>query len=149
MSRTSSVVVLFLVASFMISPSQRPLCAVEPAVVAMAPVKLTTVEENLVHYTNLQRKRHGLPPLEASHALMQSSRKHARWMTRAGSLTHARQNVGENIAMGQSTSQEAVKAWMASPGHRANMLSRSYRSIGAAAYRTSAGTIYWCLQFQR
>lgn len=49
-------------------------------------------------------------------------------------LRHVRDwTAGENIAWGTlslSTPRATVKAWMASPGHRANILSRSYSEIG-------------------
>lgn len=37
---------------------------------------------------------------------------------------------GENIAMGYSTPEAVVNAWMNSPGHRANILKASYTEIG-------------------
>jgi len=41
--------------------------------------------------------------------------------------------VGENLALGNfSNDQELVKAWMDSPGHRANILNKNYRDIGIA-----------------
>ena len=55
--------------------------------------------------------------------------------------------MAENIAMGQRTSNEVLNSWMNSSGHRANILNRSYRRIGVAAYTTPQGTIYWCQQF--
>ena len=70
-------------------------------------------------------------------------------MARYRRLQHTRQPVAENIAMGQRNSKEAVRDWMTSRGHRANILNRSYQRIGAAAYRTKSGTIYWCQQFLR
>lgn len=45
----------------------------------------------------------------------------------------ARWSVGENLAWGTgalSTPSRTVKAWMASPGHRRNILKSSYREIG-------------------
>jgi hypothetical protein len=39
---------------------------------------------------------------------------------------------GENLARGFSTPEDVVKAWMASPDHRANMLSSNYRDVGFA-----------------
>lgn len=38
--------------------------------------------------------------------------------------------IGENIAQGQSSVEEVVAAWMASPGHRRNLLNRDYASYG-------------------
>ena len=53
---------------------------------------------------------------------------------RAGYLRRARSwSVGENIAWGTgglSTPRSIVRAWMHSPGHRANILNRSFRQIG-------------------
>jgi uncharacterized YkwD family protein/spore coat assembly protein SafA len=41
---------------------------------------------------------------------------------------------GENIAKGQRTPQEVMKAWMNSPGHRQNILNSHYTKIGTAYY---------------
>lgn len=41
---------------------------------------------------------------------------------------------GENIAKGQRTPQEVMTAWMNSAGHRANILSASFTTIGVAYY---------------
>ena len=41
---------------------------------------------------------------------------------------------GENIAKGQRTPQEVMNAWMNSAGHRANILSASFTTIGVAYY---------------
>jgi uncharacterized protein YkwD len=78
---------------------------------------------------------------------------------RTGYLRRARNwSVGENIAWGTgelSTPRSIVRAWMLSPGHRANILSRRFREIGigisfgapvqasahpAATYTTDFGT---------
>ena len=37
---------------------------------------------------------------------------------------------GENAAGGQTTPESVVEGWMRSPGHRANILHKSYKSIG-------------------
>jgi uncharacterized protein YkwD len=112
-------------------------------------LQLAQIERNIVFYTNAARKRYGLPPLEIDPGLVRSARSHCAWMTRHRSLAHTRMPVAENIAMGQRNSREAVRDWMSSPGHRANILNRSYRRIGAAAYRTQGGTNFWCQQFLR
>jgi uncharacterized protein YkwD len=109
--------------------------------------QLAQIERNIVTYTNAERKRYGLPPLEIDADLVRSARAHCAWMTRRRSLRHTRKPVAENIAMGQPNSKDVVRDWMRSSGHRANILNRRYRRIGAAAYRTERGTIYWCQQF--
>jgi len=40
---------------------------------------------------------------------------------------------GENIAIGQQTPEQVVAEWMASPGHRANILDPRFTRIGVAA----------------
>jgi len=112
-------------------------------------VKLAAIEANLVSYTNEQRVKHGLPPLEVDKDLMETAREQAAWMTRNRALIHTRRPLAENIAMGQPHSSDAVQAWMNSPGHRANILNPGHRRIGVAAYRAASGVIYWCQQFRR
>lgn len=118
--------------------------APEPDDLALIPI-----EQNIVKYTNAERARHGLPELEIDADLLKSARKHATWMTLNHTLRHTSAAVAENIAMGQKSSREVVAAWMASSGHRANILNRRYARIGVAAYRTESGRIYWCQQFLR
>ncbi|GGH23849.1 CAP domain-containing protein [Paenibacillus segetis] len=49
---------------------------------------------------------------------------------------------GENIAMGQKSAEEVVKAWMNSPGHKANILNENYGLIGVGYYNG-----YWVQEF--
>jgi uncharacterized protein YkwD len=53
--------------------------------------------------------------------------------------------VGENLAMGDFTSdQDLMNAWMASPGHRANILNPDFIDIGVAvATGTYQGNVVW------
>lgn len=53
---------------------------------------------------------------------------------------------GENIASGQRTPEEVVKSWMNSKGHRENILSDKYTSIGVGYYE-NGGTAYWVQLF--
>jgi uncharacterized protein YkwD len=112
-------------------------------------VKMDAIEINIVSFTNKERARFGLPPLEIDKGLMESARQHAAWMTRNHSMTHTSRPVAENIAMGQPHSSDVVRAWMNSPGHRANILNLGHRHIGVAAFRTEGGTIFWCQQFRQ
>jgi len=109
---------------------------------------LLAIERNIVKLTNAERTRRGLPALQLDASLMKTSRAHASWMASKRRMVHSRMNLGENIAMGQPTSTAALHSWMNSSGHRANILNRKYKKIGAAAYRTPSGTIYWCQQFK-
>ncbi len=121
----------------------------EPTEKVVDGVRLSDVEVNIVSYTNQERGRYGLPPLEVDKELMATAREQAAWMTRSGSLVHTRRPLAENIAMGQSHSSEAVGSWMSSSGHRANILNPGHRRIGVAAYHTAGGVIFWCQQFRQ
>jgi uncharacterized protein YkwD len=112
---------------------------------------------------NVERSRQGLRPLRLNRRLAAAARAHSRSMARrhffshdslngasfldrirgTGYLRGARSwNVGENIAYGTgrlSTPRSIGRAWMNSPGHRANILSRSFSSIGIGI---AAGTPY-------
>jgi uncharacterized protein YkwD len=103
---------------------------------------------------NAERTRRHLRPLLLNRRLSSAARGHSRAMVeqrffshtsldgsgfvdrirRSGYLDGARAwSVGENIAYGSgrlSTPRAIARAWMNSPGHRANILSTSYQSIG-------------------
>jgi uncharacterized protein YkwD len=119
----------------------------ESAVAETKTFELHPVEHVLIRHTNAERKRFGLPSLEVDESLIKSARKHAIWMTTQQTLTHTNQPVAENIAYGQDSAAEAVRSWMNSPGHRANILNRAHRRIGVAAFVARNGRIYWCQQF--
>ena len=57
--------------------------------------------------------------------------------------------IGENIAGGQATIQEAVTAWLASPTHCTNIMNANFKEIGVAVVTnaTSDYGIYWTQSF--
>lgn len=58
--------------------------------------------------------------------------------------------VGENVAYGYPTGRALVReGWMRSEGHRANILSRSYRLMGLAAVKDDGGRWYAAQVFGR
>lgn len=107
---------------------------------------LNQYEQGIVDSTNAVRAQYGLPPLAVYSGLENSARAHTAWMTNNQSMTHSGANCGENIACGQQSVQEAMSAWINSPGHLANILG-GYRYIGASGYTAPNGTVYWCEQF--
>lgn len=54
---------------------------------------------------------------------------------------------GENLAYNYSDAKAVVDAWMASPGHRANILNGEYLTVGMAAHPDSNGDWYWAQEF--
>jgi uncharacterized protein YkwD len=109
--------------------------------------KLIEVEQLLIEATNAERARFGLPALEVDFNLMSTSRRHTAWMANSGAFRHGSYPVAENIALGQESVSEAIRSWMNSSGHRANILGSRYSKIGVAAYQGGNGKIYWTQQF--
>ncbi len=56
---------------------------------------------------------------------------------------------GENIAYGQKTPAEVMRGWMNSPGHRANILSKTYTNIGVGQATSKTGVKYWTQLFTK
>ena len=54
---------------------------------------------------------------------------------------------GENIAAGQRTPEEVMKAWMNSSGHRANILNPKYTQLGVGYYKGGSYGVYWTQLF--
>ena len=103
---------------------------------------------------NQQRRSHGLRPFKLDAKLSRAAARHARDMvaqhyfghtSKSGASfalrikrtgwTRARRSytIGENIGWGGgslATPRSMVRGWMGSAGHRANILSRSFRMIG-------------------
>jgi len=105
---------------------------------------------------NAQRSAAGLPALTWNDTLASSAKirsteivvkwSHTRpdgspWYT-AGS----QMEMGENLAYGQSSVQQVMDEWMASPGHAENILRGSFTQMGVACYNVN-GTYYWAQHF--
>ncbi len=106
----------------------------------------------VVTLVNQERAKAGLKPLAATNAtLTKMALDKAKDMYNNGYFDHNSPTygspfdmmkkyginyryAGENIAKGQRTPQEVMNAWMNSPGHRANILSANFTTIGVAYY---------------
>jgi uncharacterized protein YkwD len=57
-------------------------------------------------------------------------------------------DIGENIAAGYPTPESVVAGWMASPGHRENILSAQFTEIGVGmANGGGSYGMYWTEEF--
>ncbi|KHL15825.1 uncharacterized protein YkwD [Mumia flava] len=109
-------------------------------------------ERRVVRHTNRKRTNRGLRGLRRSACLDRFAQRSANRIARNGRLTHQNLRpvldrcnawmVGENIAYGYVWPRRVVRAWMASPGHRANILQRRYRRIGVGMARDASGTVW-------
>jgi uncharacterized protein YkwD len=138
-----------------------PPASVPPPAKPKGEFEPSATEQDVIDRTNAERKKEGLPALAASPKLIQAARSHSANMARQGVLAHtldektANRRVtdagykwtrsGENIAQGQRTPEEAVTAWMNSPGHRGNILTNEYTEIGVAVVEAKDGQKYWTM----
>ena len=128
----------------------------------------SSFEAQVIALVNQQRANNGLAGLSSSTALSNSARNHSIDMACNNFMSHTGSNgsdfgsrlslagfsfstAGENVAAGQSSAAEVVSAWMASEGHKANILNASFTHIGVG-YDNSAGATYqyyWTADFAR
>ncbi len=101
------------------------------------------------------------PPLRLNRALDAAALSHSRYMAQVRYFNHQQKNgsvvgdralragyrwrtIGENIASGQRTAQEAVEGWLDSPGHCANIMNAAFVEMGVGyAVNPARGTLYW------
>jgi len=57
--------------------------------------------------------------------------------------------IGENLAAGQPTPRRAFDDWMASPGHRANILDERFTELGLGIRSGGSFGMYWVQEFGR
>jgi uncharacterized protein YkwD len=121
-------------------------------------------QANILAAVNAARRANGgHRPLAYNTALEAAARAQANEMAARDQLAHnlgstlrervsaAGYNgaVGENIAGGQQTLEQAIEGWLNSPGHRSTLLSDKFTEFGLAAARVGGGRksrfgIYWC-----
>jgi len=106
------------------------------------------------------------PPLSLATALAKAARAHSEDMAAHDFFSHTGSDgstpgqrvtragyrwsmVGENVASGVRTPQEAVAGWLASPHHCANIMTAGFRQMGVAfaVNRRSGEVIYWTEDF--
>lgn len=126
-----------------------------------SPVALKVLGGSVLQELNRVRATRGLPPLRSAPSLVVSARRHSTQMGQRGFFAHESADgtpfwrrierfyggsdfrsweVGENIFWQSPASIAAMavlRSWLASPGHRANVLSRSWRDVGVGAVSLS------------
>jgi len=108
-------------------------------------------KDGIIEWTNIQREKYGLPPLKENPKLNATAQAKVEDMFKnqyfdhyspltgegvadlAEKFTYEFLTIGENLALGNFQDDKTlVDGWMASPGHRANILNSSYQEIGVA-----------------
>ena len=105
--------------------------------------------QKIIALTNDIRQQYGLSPLKENPLLDAAAKQKAEdmfqnnyfshfsptgvspwyWINKSGYNYHY---AGENLAMNFIDSEEVVRAWLNSPGHRENLLNNNYQDIGIA-----------------
>jgi uncharacterized YkwD family protein len=146
------------------APAPQPK-AQQPAPQQKAPAPQTTgiseTERRVIELTNAERRKNGLPDLQADANLSKVAREKSNDMQQKNYFSHTSptygspfdmmrdfgvtyKSAGENIAHGQPTPEQVVQAWMNSEGHRKNILSKNFTHIGVGF--DSQGN-YWTQMF--
>ncbi|REE98158.1 CAP domain-containing protein [Thermomonospora umbrina] len=124
------------------------------------------LEGAVVRLTNDERAKAGCSALRVDQRLVTSARNHSADMAAKGYFDHTSPNGdtfadrikrtgypspgAENIAMGQPTAASVMRAWMDSPGHRANILNCGLKALGVGVgvgVRTGSGGPWWTQNF--
>lgn len=111
--------------------------------------------QDLLQMTNQKRTENGLPALTLNNELANAAAAKGEDMFAKNYWAHNSPDgltpwvfiknagydyvyAGENLARGYTTASEVIDAWMASPGHRENILSPNYKEIG---FSVASGTL--------
>ncbi len=120
--------------------------------------------EQIVAAINGVRKANGQAPWSYNASLERAAKSQANLMAAKDQLSHnlgvtLRERVtaagylgavGENLAGGQRSLEQAIQGWMNSGGHRSTLLSPKFTEFGLAVTRVGGGRksrmgIYWAL----
>jgi uncharacterized protein YkwD len=124
-------------------------------------VRLQSLTAAVVGQINVVRRSHGLAPLRVSSQLAAAASQHSSEMARQGYFSHESAgggafwvrvrryyprggfrlwSVGENLVWASPDlgAAGALRMWMASPEHRANLLSPRWREVGVSAVHASS-----------
>ena len=110
----------------------------------------------ILDLVNAQRAAAGLPGVTWNDTLADSARirsseivvkwSHTRPDGSAWYTAGSQMEMGENLAFGQTTTQQVIDEWMASPGHAENILRSTFTQMGVSCYYCN-GTYYWAQHF--
>ena len=143
------------------TPVQQEPAQAETTTTSESTYSLSAYEQKVVDLTNQERAKNGLSALKVDLSLSKMARDKSQDMSTNHYFSHTSPTygspfemmkkygityryAGENIAMGQRTPEEVVTAWMNSEGHRKNILSPNFTSIGVGYV---ADGNYWTQEF--
>ena len=123
--------------------------------------------DEVVRLVNLERARAGLVPVVQNQTLEDQATRYACEMIyydffahenpftgshladRAAEFGYDYQMIGENLAAGQSTPAQVMADWMASEGHKRNILEPNFTELGVGVRSGGTYGTYWVQEFGR
>ncbi|MEU3856590.1 CAP domain-containing protein [Streptomyces sp. NPDC028722] len=119
------------------------------------------VTAEIVRLVNAERTKVGCQALTLNPVLTKAAQAHSADMAAHQNMSHtgsdgsapgdritaagyAWSSYGENVAYGYGTAEQVMAGWMASPGHRANILNCSFQEIGVGLAQPGS---YWTQDF--
>ena len=133
------------------TPALLACAAVAVALLTPAPAIASRAEHKAIDALNEVRHAHGLPALRVADALNHSSGRYAKRMLRTDYFGHAAhiqvagsfRSAGETLAWHSGRHPQprrTIRRWMASPSHRAILLSPSFHWVGIGLARGRLGS---------
>jgi uncharacterized protein YkwD len=130
-----------------------------------AKLNIGRAENTVVELINDEREKARCDKVRNDGHLHDAARSHSQDMAEHNKLSHTgsdrsspndrmrdagyRNPLAENVASGYATPQEVVAAWMASRGHRQNILNCNAKAVGVGLAYSRDGTPYWTQDFGR
>lgn len=143
------------------APGRRPgaSSAAPPPAPKPAPPAPGTEAQQVTVLVNAERAKEGCEPVRANGLLNDAAQGHSADMSARDYFSHTSpegtdpgdritaagyrwSTYGENIAKGQRTPADVMRAWMNSPGHRANILNCSFKEIGVGRVDSAGGPVW-------
>lgn len=130
-----------------------------PTAPASVAVSTGTFDQQLRQQANSARKAHDAKPLRFGRCLDRYAQRQANLMAKQRRMFHQNlqpvlkrckaRTVGENVAHGYPSAKANTRAWMKSPGHRHNLLSRKFTRLGIGVAKDKRGHTYTVQVFGR
>jgi len=142
----------------------KPAATVGPAPVIPAPAS-GGWQAVMLNSVNAQRAASGVGPLGTCASLDRSAADHSADQAAHSTMSHTGSDgstmvqrderagytgwnaLAENVAAGYPDVAAVIAGWLASPGHRTNLLNGAYTDVGFGQAAGPGGTLYWTQDF--
>ena len=126
-------------------------------------VSSSALQTQVVSLSNKERVKHGCKALPVNAQLLRAARGHSNYQAKTRTMTHTGAGNSsfitraraagyttprsENVAYGYRTASETMKGWMASPGHRANIVDCKAKTFAVGVVYGANGAPYYTQMF--